>query len=40
LSYSHRKELADWVAGAKQVQTRQRRAEKAAAMALEKKHLS
>jgi hypothetical protein len=38
LSYSHRKEFADWVASAKQAETRQRRAEKAVPMVLEKKH--
>ena len=38
LSYSHRKEFADWVASAKQAETRVRRAEKAVPMVLEKKH--
>lgn len=38
LSYSHRKEFADWVASAKQAETRERRAQKAVPMVLEKKH--
>jgi hypothetical protein len=40
LSYSHRKEFADWVASAKQAETRERRAQKSVAMVLEKKHLN
>lgn len=39
LSYSHRKEFADWVASAKQAQTRQRRAERSIALVLAKKHV-
>jgi hypothetical protein len=39
LSYSHRKEFAEWVASAKQEETRQRRAEKSIAMVLAKKHV-
>ena len=39
LSYSHRKEFADWVASAKQEGTRQSRAEKSIAMVLAKKHV-
>lgn len=39
LSYSHRKEFADWVASAKQEKTRQSRAEKSIAMVLSKKHV-
>jgi hypothetical protein len=38
LSYSHKKEFADWVASAKQAETRERRAQKAVPMVLEKKH--
>jgi len=39
LSYSHRKEFAEWVAGAKQDKTRKSRAEKSIAMVLAKKHV-
>jgi hypothetical protein len=39
LSNSHRKEFADWVASAKQEQTRQSRAEKSIPMVLAKKHV-
>jgi Domain of unknown function (DUF1905)/Bacteriocin-protection, YdeI or OmpD-Associated len=39
LSYSHRKEFADWVAGAKQEETRLTRARKAISLVLTKKHL-
>jgi len=39
LSYSHRKEFADWVADAKQDKTRVGRAEKSIAMVLAKKHV-
>jgi hypothetical protein len=39
LSYSHRKEYADWVAGAKQDKTRVSRAEKAVPLILAKKHV-
>jgi hypothetical protein len=35
LAYSHRKEYADWVGGAKKPETRQARAQKAVAMLLE-----
>ncbi len=38
LSYSHRKELADWVGAAKQVETRLRRAKKAVPHVLAKTH--
>ena len=38
-SYSHRKEYADWIATAKQAETRQRRAAKAVEMILEKTRL-
>jgi uncharacterized protein YdeI (YjbR/CyaY-like superfamily) len=39
LSYSHRKEYADWVAGAKKPETRLARAQKSVAMVIEKKHV-
>jgi hypothetical protein len=39
LSYSHRKELAEWVAGAKREETRRNRAEKSIALVLAKKHV-
>ena len=39
LSYSHRKEFAEWVASAKQPQTRERRAEKSVHLVLERKHV-
>jgi len=39
LSYSHRKEYAEWVAGAKQDKTRVSRAEKAVPLILAKKHV-
>jgi hypothetical protein len=39
LSYSHRKEFAEWVAGAKQAQTRQSRAEKSLVMVLGRQHV-
>jgi hypothetical protein len=39
LSYSHRKEFADWVADAKRAETRQSRAEKSIALVLAKKHV-
>jgi hypothetical protein len=39
LSYSHRKEFADWVADAKQNKTRVGRAEKSIALVLAKKHV-
>ena len=39
LSYSHRKEFADWVASAKREETRASRAEKAIAMVIAKKHV-
>jgi hypothetical protein len=38
LSYSHRKEFADWVGGAKQAETRVRRAQKAIWHVLAKTH--
>jgi hypothetical protein len=38
LSYSHRKELADWVGGAKQAETRVRRAQKAVPHVLARTH--
>jgi hypothetical protein len=38
-SYSHQKEYADWIAGAKKPETRVARAEKAIAMIFEKKRL-
>ena len=40
LAYTHRKEFAQWIAGAKQEETRQRRAAKAVTMMLEKKTIS
>ena len=40
MAYSHRKEYARWVDEAKQVETKQRRAEKAIAMLLENRKLS
>ncbi len=40
LAYTHRKEFARWIAGAKQEETRQRRAEKAVQMMLERKTIS
>jgi len=39
LSYSHRKEFAEWVGSAKQQETRDRRAEKSVALVLERKHV-
>jgi uncharacterized protein YdeI (YjbR/CyaY-like superfamily) len=39
LSYSHRKEFSDWIAGAKQEETRLTRARKAIPMVLAKKHV-
>jgi uncharacterized protein YdeI (YjbR/CyaY-like superfamily) len=39
LSYSHRKEFADWVAGAKKPETRLSRATTSMAMVLERKHV-
>jgi uncharacterized protein YdeI (YjbR/CyaY-like superfamily) len=39
LSYSHRKEFAEWIAAAKKEETRGSRAEKAAPMILAKKHV-
>jgi len=39
LSYSHRKEFADWVATAKREETRLSRAEKSIAMVIAKKHV-
>ncbi len=39
LSYSHRKEFADWIAGAKKEQTRQSRAAKSMPMMLARKHV-
>jgi phospholipase C len=39
LSYSHRKEFADWIAGAKQEETRLRRAKKAISMVLAREHV-
>ena len=39
LSYSHRKEFAEWVASAKQPETRTRRAEKSVALVLQRKHV-
>ena len=39
LSYSHRKEFADWVANAKREETRVSRAEKAIAMIIAKQHV-
>ena len=40
LAYTHRKEFAQWISGAKQEETRIRRAEKAVGMILEKKTIS
>lgn len=40
LAYTHRKEFAQWIAGAKQAETRQRRAAKAVTMLLEKRTIS
>ena len=40
LAYTHRKEFAQWISGAKQEETRARRAEKAISMILEKKTIS
>jgi hypothetical protein len=39
LSYSHRKEFAEWVGSAKQQETRDRRAEKSVALVLGRKHV-
>ncbi|MEO6102832.1 MAG: YdeI/OmpD-associated family protein [Pseudoxanthomonas sp.] len=39
LSYSHRKEFADWIATAKREETRISRAEKSIAMVIAKKHV-
>jgi uncharacterized protein YdeI (YjbR/CyaY-like superfamily) len=39
LSYSHRKEFADWIASAKREETRVNRAEKSIAMVIAKKHV-
>jgi hypothetical protein len=39
LSYSHRKEIADWVGGAKKAETRVRRAEKSIPFVLARKHV-
>jgi hypothetical protein len=39
LSYSHRKEFADWIATAKREETRVSRAEKSIAMVIAKKHV-
>jgi hypothetical protein len=39
LSYSHRQEFAEWVASAKQEQTRRRRAEKSIPLVLERQHV-
>ena len=39
LSYSHRKEFADWIAGAKKEETRQSRAAKSIPMVLTGKHV-
>ena len=39
LSYSHRKEFAEWIAEAKREETRLSRAKKAIPMVLEKKHV-
>jgi len=39
LSYSHRKEFAEWIATAKREETRTGRAEKALAMAVNKQHV-
>ena len=40
LAYTHRKEFAQWIGGAKQEETRDRRAEKAISMILTKKTIS
>jgi len=40
LAYTHRKEFAQWISGAKQEETRERRAEKAVHMILTKKTMS
>ena len=40
LAYTHRKEFAQWISGAKQEETRERRAAKAVSMILEKKTIS
>lgn len=40
LAYTHRKEFAQWISGAKQEETRIRRAEKAVSMILTKKTIS
>jgi Domain of unknown function (DUF1905)/Bacteriocin-protection, YdeI or OmpD-Associated len=40
LAYTHRKEFAQWISGAKQEETRHRRAEKAVGMMLNKKTIS
>jgi uncharacterized protein YdeI (YjbR/CyaY-like superfamily) len=39
LSYSHRKEFAEWVAAAKRAETRLGRAEKSVAMIIAKRHV-
>lgn len=39
LSYSHRKEFAEWISAAKREETRISRAEKAIALVIEKKHV-
>jgi Bacteriocin-protection, YdeI or OmpD-Associated/Domain of unknown function (DUF1905) len=39
LSYSHRKEFADWIGSAKREETRVSRAEKAIGMVIAKKHI-
>ena len=40
LAYTHRKEFAQWISGAKQEETRERRAAKAVSMMLAKKTIS
>jgi hypothetical protein len=40
LAYTHRKEFAQWISGARQEETRERRAAKAVSMILEKKTIS
>jgi Domain of unknown function (DUF1905)/Bacteriocin-protection, YdeI or OmpD-Associated len=40
LAYTHRKEFAQWIAGAKQMETRDRRAAKAVSMMVDKKTIS
>lgn len=40
LAFTHRKEFAQWISGAKQEETRKRRAAKAVVMILEKKTIS